>query len=646
MSWFISFMLAGMMFTSQSGFSALTSETAINGYVPQYVIAAPQVVLLDETERFEQTYPLNSDGKVSVSNINGSITVETWDKNEVKVEAIKTADTRENLGDVRIKIDSKPEYLKIETEYEAWKNKADGNWKNRKLEVQYRLWVPRNAMLDEIATVNGSINASNLANSTKISTVNGLVKAVNLRGSTKIETVNGTIMADFENLQNVSEVSLGVVNGTANLTLPSDSDATIKAESVNGVINNDFGLPVRKGKYVGRDLYGKIGSGNVRINLEAVNGSMNIRRRQDGKNLSPATNLLPAISEDETASAAASAKATRNVRQAESAKINAEVAKAMKNASADMEKALIEMEKIQPELQKATLEALNESMKGISAAMRQPVISGAMRVKINEDTKRRLEELKQRGIFLRGSALPVVEKKTETFTVKGTPRVNVNAQNCKVFVRGWDKSEVQYSVIKLSHEGSQSPLQYKGEQKGSDITIEVAENTEDGDAFDTNQVRVEVFVPKKSNLRILTSKEIRVEGVTGEVNLVGANEPVNVRDVAGKLSVETDDGAIRIIGFAGGLRAKTVEGLMSLEGDFQDLTVDSVSGDVILTLVDGTNATVTSNVEEIKAQGISMVRDSSDESIWQIGKGGLAYTVNTADGSIVIRNAASLIAAN
>ena len=159
MSWLISFMLAGMMVTSQSGFAAFSADNYTNPNVSQPVIVSSQIVVLDETERFEQTYPLSSNGKVSVSNVNGSITIESWDRNEVKLEAVKTADSRESLGSVKINIDSKSDYLKVESEYDQWKNRSEGMWKNRKLEVQYRLWVPRTAILDEIETVNGSITS-------------------------------------------------------------------------------------------------------------------------------------------------------------------------------------------------------------------------------------------------------------------------------------------------------------------------------------------------------------------------------------------------------------------------------------------------------------------------------------------------------
>ena len=74
---------------------------------------------------------------------------------------------------------------------------------------------------------------------------------------------------------------------------------TVKADSLNGNITNDFGLPVNKGKYVGRNLYGRLGGGDVQIKLSSVNGGLAIGRRNDGRSLSPATNLLPEKGKDD-----------------------------------------------------------------------------------------------------------------------------------------------------------------------------------------------------------------------------------------------------------------------------------------------------------------------------------------------------------
>ncbi len=158
--------------------------------------------------------------------------------------------------------------------------------------------VPRNAMLNEITTVNGSVSITGGGSLTKASSVNGQVRATNLPGTANLSTVNGTVEADFDQLQTGSRISLNTVNSTVNLVVPSDANATVKADTVNGNIVNDFGLPIRKGEYVGRDLYGRIGSGDVQIRLNSMNGTLSVKRKNDGKNVNPVTNLLTTRNED------------------------------------------------------------------------------------------------------------------------------------------------------------------------------------------------------------------------------------------------------------------------------------------------------------------------------------------------------------
>jgi hypothetical protein len=41
------------------------------------------------TEEFHQTYALTPDGRVELDNINGDVHISTWDRSEVKVDAVK-----------------------------------------------------------------------------------------------------------------------------------------------------------------------------------------------------------------------------------------------------------------------------------------------------------------------------------------------------------------------------------------------------------------------------------------------------------------------------------------------------------------------------------------------------------------------------
>jgi hypothetical protein len=71
------------------------------------------------------------------------------------------------------------------------------------------------------------------------------------------------------------------------LTIPSDSNAEVEANTVSGSISNDFGLHVNNHRFVGHDLRGEIGKGGAHIRLSDVNGRIDIRHAQDGRAVSP-----------------------------------------------------------------------------------------------------------------------------------------------------------------------------------------------------------------------------------------------------------------------------------------------------------------------------------------------------------------------
>jgi DUF4097 and DUF4098 domain-containing protein YvlB len=252
-----------------------------------------------QDERFEQIYNLNLNGKIQASNINGSIKVTTWDSPQVRLVAVKSADNPEDLKYVQVKVESTDSLFSVKAEYPNSDRRKEENWKNLgDVKVEFELTVPRTANLAGITTVNGDVTVDGTAGTTNATTVNGSVKATNLGGAAKLTTVNGTVEADFDSLVSGSNIKLSTVNGTVNLMLPSDADATIKASSLSGSITNDFGLPVRKGDYVGRDMYGRLGNGDISIKLSSVSGSLAVNRKNDGRSVNPATNLLNMKDED------------------------------------------------------------------------------------------------------------------------------------------------------------------------------------------------------------------------------------------------------------------------------------------------------------------------------------------------------------
>ena len=238
------------------------------------------------TEEFHQTYSITPDGRVELDNINGDVHISSWDRNEVKVDAVKYADTKERLDEAKIEIDSGKDYLSIRTKYPDHNHTWNWGSHNNPAGVEYTLTVPRGVHLDEIKLINGGLDVKGVSGEVRASCINGKLDAQDLAGRAELATINGHLEAKFAHLAGQS-VELKSVNGSVDLTIPSDSNAEIEASTVSGGISNDFGLHVNNHRFVGHDLRGELGNGGTHIRLENVNGHVGVHHAQDGHAMSP-----------------------------------------------------------------------------------------------------------------------------------------------------------------------------------------------------------------------------------------------------------------------------------------------------------------------------------------------------------------------
>lgn len=624
MSWLFSILLAGSLIASEPAMpESKNYQTSVR--------ENRSVVLTDETERFEQTYALNATGRVAVSNVNGSITIDTWDANQVKLEVVKTADSKERFDDVEIKIESTPDLLSVKTDYDRLKNRNTWN-RNGKLVIDYRLTVPRSAVLDAIETINGSVSIANASNVTRAKSINGQVKATNLRGTAELGTVNGTVAAEFDQLAGSGRIALSTVNGQVVLAVPSDINATLKSHSLNGTITNDFGLPVRKGKWVGRDLFGKIGTGETPIELSSVNGGLTIKRKADGRNMNPVTDLLPQ---------AAGGDGDGD----DMSRIDDDLERANREAKREMERAQRDLAKVNPEIPKIAADAVRESMKAIEKAK---IVNTKEMIEMRIDAERVRRQMRLKFKKIRFMSVPpVIDKKSESFNTKGVPTVTVTARDAEVSVRGWDKPVVEYTLTRIADQRATAPMPANAKQNGSEVNIEIVsdEAVKCDDCFDTSgEFQLEVFVPKKANLRIATQGEVRLENVSGDIRIQGGDEAINVRESDGKLALVNSDGRVRVIGFRGDVETTTEDGDVSLEGDFSNLKVNSSEGTVVITVPADANATIISNTRSVEATGLPFLFSGEDQEnfTYKLGNGGNKFRLLTEEGRFMIRSASSI----
>jgi DUF4097 and DUF4098 domain-containing protein YvlB len=225
-------------------------------------------------EEFRQTYPLAAGARIHLKNVVGTVRITTWERNEVRVEAMKTAPTRQILDDASIKIESSPTEISILTKYPEMSN-------NEQAVVEYNLTVPRSvAMLDAHVDI-ASLYIDGVGGDVTASSINGEVIAHGLAGEARLSTINGRLEASFERLNKSKHVTLTSVNSGIILTLPPDASAEVWANSQHSSIKNDFGLQVQRSDFRGSALNGTIGSGGTRITLNNDYGTIHIRRARN-----------------------------------------------------------------------------------------------------------------------------------------------------------------------------------------------------------------------------------------------------------------------------------------------------------------------------------------------------------------------------
>ncbi len=347
-------------------------------------------------EEFHQTYPLTAQGRVSLNNINGSVRVVAWDRNEVKVDAVKMAYRRDRLDEAKIVVRSDANTFHVQTDYpQGTQTFKDGEGRyNNPATIEYTLSVPRGARIDSIELINGDLDIDGITGDVRASSINGRVSAHELMGDVRLSTINGKVEAMFGRLNEAKAISLGSVNGPVALVIPSDSNAEIKAGTVHGGISNDFGLPVRRGDYVGRDLAGQIGQGGARIKLGNVNGPISIKHAPDGRPLSRATSLLAEKLKDkndndedddndfdvdesrsearraarEAAREAARAQVDARRAQVEAQRAQVEAQRAQRQAQVEAQRAVIEAQRAQAEAKRTQAEGSQDAIEAQRAA--------------------------------------------------------------------------------------------------------------------------------------------------------------------------------------------------------------------------------------------------------------------------------------
>ena len=573
------------------------------------------------TEEFHQTYPLSATGRVSLANINGGVKIKVWDRAAVQVDAIKKAYRRERLEEAKIEVTATEENIRIKTDYpdENQTFRSDQRRYDNPATVEYSLTVPRKAILESIELINGPVDIDGVEGNVKASSINGAVTANGLMGEARLSTINGPLQAVFTQLDESKAISLGSVNGSVTIVIPSDANASVRASTVHGMISNDFGIQVKHGEYVGHNLDGQIGSGGPKVKLTNVNGGIRIVHAQDGRAVSPGVSV--AVAEKISGEAIAE-----------------EVARSVERANDDLVRMQVDIARNE----RATREAQREAQRQVDVAMRQAqreIEQAQKEVGRENRTQARVQtRVVSRVRINPDSGGRATSQETKSFSVSGTPRVNVNTFDGPIAVRGWDRAEVRYTATKhADDEESLKQISIQAEQQGATVSITTTnENEENG------SVQLEIYVPRQAGLHVSSGDgPLTLDGVSGDITLRSNDGPITVSNSGGQLHVTTGDGPIQINKFDGQVDARTGDGPIALDGNFNALTARTSDGEISLTVPAGSSFTIETNSEEgITQEGFNVTEDVTTSprlKRWKIGNGGRVFVLRTGEGKILLR---------
>jgi hypothetical protein len=227
--------------------------------------AVPSIAISKE---FNQSYPLQPGGSLELQNVNGTVEVQGWDRNEIEVRAVKTAKQKESdLERVSIEVDARPEAVSIATRYPQ----------NEGVEVavDYVIHVPRGARVEHIGTVNGTLRIAGVENVEDLHTVNGNIEVFEAGGTIHAHTTNGNVHLELARLPDKTGATAETTNGSLVLAIPTDMQADLEARCLNGNFYSELPMTMESNQRP-REVHGKLGHGGAPIRLRTVNGGIRV----------------------------------------------------------------------------------------------------------------------------------------------------------------------------------------------------------------------------------------------------------------------------------------------------------------------------------------------------------------------------------
>jgi len=223
-------------------------------------------------ENFNYYVGINNQTRFVLEGINGAIKIVPTDDiaatiaGERKVQSESDADAEKFLDYLKVRVEDKGDEVYVYTEQPT-------NTGGRIVTVTYNIKIPA-SWSTVISNTNGGLQIDSLNGSINADIVNGSIVLNEINASLDLEVVNGTIDAQVS-VPDDGTCKMNLTNGTIDLSIPTTTNATLAAKVVNGSVGVT-NLSVQNIISTSNSYSGTVGTGSAAINLDAVNGEINV----------------------------------------------------------------------------------------------------------------------------------------------------------------------------------------------------------------------------------------------------------------------------------------------------------------------------------------------------------------------------------
>jgi hypothetical protein len=246
------------------------------------------------------------------------------------------------------------------------------------------------------------------------------------------------------------------------------------------------------------------------------------------------------------------------------------------------------------------------------------------------------------------TAAAYAEEWTHNYPVSGKPELVIDANDADVEISVGSSQQVDTRVIVRGLKINED-LQISGNQSGNRVELKLHKTQQTCFGWCNQSIRIEVHVPRESDVTVHTGDgNIRVDSVSGNLQLETSDGDVRIRDVEGSLHAETHDGNVNVAGRFDLLSLHTGDGDIDAElaassglqsGASQTgWIVRTGDGNVRLRLPDnfGADLDVHSGDGNVRVDfPITTAASTRENSLrGKINGGGVSLEVRTGDGDI------------